>query len=166
MGVTAAVTRGRIFPDTDHAIEWAEDRLIFTELGDTGTGAEFPFNQLDVLADFTPEDLETIKTMLQRRTYAKGELVFREGDSSAELFIIAHGSASVRIRLNEEHQTRLITFSPGTLFGEIAMLDHEVRSASVLADENLVRYVLTRADFLILSRQHPFRMPADCNGIS
>ena len=83
MGVTAAVTRGRIFPDTDHAIEWAEDRLIFTELGDTGTGAEFPFNQLDVLADFTPEDLETIKTMLQRRTYAKGELVFREGDSSA-----------------------------------------------------------------------------------
>ena len=156
MGVTAAVTRGRIFPDTDHAIEWAEDRLIFTELGDAGTDAEFPFNQLDVLADFTPEDLETIKTMLQRRTYAKGELVFREGDSSAELFIIAHGSASVRIRINEEHQTRLITFSPGTLFGEIALLDQEVRSASVLADENLVCYVLTRADFLILSRQHPF----------
>lgn len=156
MGVTAAVGRGRIFPDTDHAIEWAEDKLILAEIGDTEMDAEFPFSQLDVLADFTTEDLATIKTMLQRRTYAKGELVFREGDSSAELFIIAHGSASVCIRLNEEYQARLITFSPGTLFGEIALLDQEMRSASVLADENLVCYVLTRADFLIVSQQYPF----------
>jgi anti-anti-sigma factor len=156
MGVTAAVSRGRIFLDTDHAIEWAEDKLIFAEIGDAGTATEFPFSQLDVLAGFAAEDLAIIRTMLQRRSYAKGEVVFREGDSSAELFIIAHGSASVRIRLDEEHQTRLITFSPGTVFGEIALLDQEMRSASVLADENLVCYVLTRADFLIVSRQYPF----------
>lgn len=156
MGVTSAVTHGRIFPDTDHAIEWAEDRLILAELGDTGAGEEFPFNRLDVLADLEAGDLATIKTMLQRRSYEKDTLVFREGDNSAELFIIAHGSASVRIRLSEEQETRLITFSPGTLFGEIALLDQGVRSASVTADEDLVCYVLTRSDFLSLSRQHPF----------
>ncbi len=156
MSVTAAVTRARIFQDTDHAIEWAEDKLILGEIGETAGTSEFPFERLDVLSDFTPEELGTVRAMLQRRTYARGELVFREGDSSAELFIIAHGSASVRIRLNADHETRLITFSPGTLFGEIALLDQEVRSASVLADEDLVCYVLSRADFLVLSTQHPF----------
>lgn len=155
MGVTAAVGRDRIFPDTDHAIESAEDRLIFAGLGVTASDAEFPFSQLDVLAGFTADDLATIKTMLQRRSYARGELVFREGDSSAELFIIAHGSASVRIRLDEDYQTRLITFSPGTVFGEIALLDQEMRSASVIADEMLVCYVLSRTDFMLVSQQYP-----------
>ena len=156
MGVTAAVTRNRLFADTDHAIEWAEDKLILSQLGNIEGTGEFPFSQLDVLAGFPAADLELIKPLLQRRTYAAGEVVFREGDNSAELFIIAHGSASVRIRLSEEQQTRLITFSPGTMFGEIALLDQEARSASVTADEPLVCYVLSRDDFLVLSKQHPF----------
>jgi CRP-like cAMP-binding protein len=155
MGVVAAMTRGRIFPDTDHAIEWAEDRLILAELGDVESGGEFPFNQLDVFAGFAPGDLESIKSLLQRRSYAKGELVFREGDQSAELFIIAHGSASVRIGLSAGQETRLITFSPGTQFGELALLDQEARSASVMADEALVCYVLARDDFMRLSHEHP-----------
>ncbi len=155
MGVTAAVSHGRIFADTDHAIEWAEDDLILGEIGDLVRGHEFLLNQLDVLASFTPQELATIKPMLQRRHYTQGEMVFREGDNSAELFVIAQGSASARIRLAAERETRLITFSPGTLFGELALLDQEARSASVTADENLVCYVLSRADFVELTRQHP-----------
>jgi anti-anti-sigma factor len=155
LGVTAAVTRARIFADTDHAIEWAEDNIILARLGDVAGDGEFPFSQFDVLAGFSAAELETIKTMLQRRAYKGGEWVFREGDSSAELFIIAHGSASVRIRLTEGRETRLITFSPGTLFGEVALLDQEARSAGVMADGDLVCYVLSRADFLDLAQRHP-----------
>jgi anti-anti-sigma factor len=154
MGVTAAVGRNRIFADTDHAIEWAEDHLIMCELGSVENADEFPFGQLDVLGNFTPSDLATIKPMLERRTFAAGELIFREGDNSAEMFIIVHGSASVRINLEAGRETRLITFSPGTLFGEIALLDQEARSASVRADEPLVCYVLTRDAFAQLSRHH------------
>ena len=154
MGVTAAIGRNRIFSDTDHAIEWAEDHLIMCEVGSEADSDEFPFGQLDVLCNFTSSDLATIKPMLERRTFATGELVFREGDSSAEMFIIVHGSASVRINLDAGRETRLITFSPGTLFGEIALLDQEARSASVKADEHLVCYVLTRDTFAQLSVQH------------
>ncbi len=154
MGVTTAVTRSRIFADTDHAIEWAEDQLILGEIESAVNNQEFPFSQLDVLAGFDQTDLDTIKAVLQRRTYAGGEIVFREGDSSAELFIIAHGSASVRIRLSKNRETRLITFSPGTIFGEIALLDQQVRSASVIADGALVCYVLARTEFLELTQRH------------
>ena len=83
-------------------------------------------------------------------------MVFREGDNSDELYIIAKGSASVRLRLaGTERETRLITFSPGTVFGEVALLDQEARSATVEADEDLVCYVFTRRNFDELTGAHP-----------
>ena len=66
------------------------------------------------------------------------------------------GNASARLRLpGTNRQTRLITFSPGTVFGEMALLDQEARSATVEADEDLVCYVLDRASFEQLTRQNP-----------
>jgi sulfate permease, SulP family len=156
MGVTAALTRNRLFPDIDRAIEWAEDHLILARRGDMESGAEFPFGQLDVFSNMDETELAAAKLALTRRTYRKGEIVFREGDNGDELFIIAKGSASVRLRLSgTQREARLITFSPGTVFGEIALLDQEVRSATVEADDELVCYVLTRVDFDLLTTGHP-----------
>lgn len=54
-----------------------------------------------------------------------------------------------------ERETRLAAFSVGTVFGELALLDQAPRSATVLADDDLVCYVLNHANFLVLTRQHP-----------
>ena len=156
MGVTAALTRNRLFIDTDSAIEWAEDRVIFSHLGEIDAAVEFPFHQLDVLTGMDAGELAVIKSVLARRVYAKGDIVFLEGDESRELYIVAMGNASARLRLpGTNRQTRLITFSPGTVFGEMALLDQEARSATVEADEDLVCYVLDRASFEQLTRQNP-----------
>jgi CRP-like cAMP-binding protein len=156
MGVTAALTRGRFFPDVDRAIEWAEEHLLLSQLGDVESGSEFPFARLDVFAHMTEKELAIVKVALSRRIYAGGEVIFREGDTSDELYTIAKGSASVRLRLSgSERETRLITFSAGTVFGEVALLDREARSATVEADEELVCYVLTRASFEKLTAEHP-----------
>lgn len=156
MGVTAALTRGRMFADTDRAIEWAEDHLILSKLGDTESGVEFPFGQLDVLSGLDESQLVVAKETLVRRVYGKGKIVFREGDNSDELYVIAKGSASVRLRLaGTDRETRLITFSPGTIFGELALLDQEARSATIEADEDLVCYVLTHRNFEKLTHEHP-----------
>ncbi len=48
-----------------------------------------------------------------------------------------------------------MTFSQGTFFGEMALLDRERRSATVTADETLVCYVLERSGFEALSAAHP-----------
>ena len=156
MGITAALTRNRLFPDIDRAVEWAEEHLILSQLGDVESGAEFPFSQLDVLAHMNESELAVVKQVLSRRTYRKGDIVIREGDNSDELYVIAKGSASVRLRLSgTDRETRLITFSPGTLFGEVALLDQEVRSATIEADEELVCYVLTHRNFERLTSEHP-----------
>ncbi len=156
MGALAAVTKGRVFVDSDQALEWAEDRLILSELGDVELGAEFPYGQLDIFTDLNEAELAVVKDMLSRRVYAKGETVFREGDPGQQLFVIAKGEASVRIRPpGATRDIRLVTFSAGTVFGEVALLDTEVRSASVQADGELVCYVLEHDVFQQLSISHP-----------
>ena len=156
MGAVAALTRGRVFIDIDQALEWAEDHLILAELGDVELGDEFPFSQLDIFAGLSEAELALVKNMLGRRVYAKGEIVFREGDPGQQLFVIAKGEASVRIRPpGGTRDIRLVTFSAGTVFGEVALLDTEVRSASVQADEELVCYVLEHDVFQQLAGSHP-----------
>ena len=156
MGAIAALTRGRVFVDIDQALEWAEDQLILSELGDVELGTEFPFAQLDLFAGLNESEIEVVKGRLSRRLYAKEEIVFREGDPGQQLFVIAKGEASVRIRPpGATRDIRLITFAPGTVFGEVALLDTEVRSASVQADEELVCYVLEQEVFQQLADSHP-----------
>ena len=156
MGVTAAITRNRLFPDTDRAIEWAEDHLILSQLGGSEGATEFPFGRLDVFANLSEDELAIVAQSLLRQAYREGDVVFREGDSGNELYILTKGSASVWLRLSgAERATRLITFSPGTVFGEVALLDQETRSATVEADEEMVCYVLTRDSFEKLTTQHP-----------
>ena len=156
MGVLAALTRGHVFVDIDQALEWAEDHLILAELGDVELGAEFPFSQLDLFAGLNAAEIALVKDRLSRRVYAKGESVFREGDPGQQLFVIAKGEASVRLRpAGATRDIRLVTFAAGTVFGEVALLDTEVRSASVQADEELVCYVLEQEVFEQLARSDP-----------
>ena len=156
MGAVAALSKGRVFVDLDQALEWAEDHLILSELGDIELGAEFPFGQLDLFAGLDTAKIEAVRGLLSRRVYARGETVFREGDPGQQLFVIAKGEASVRIHpAGATRDIRLVTFSPGTVFGEVALLDTEVRSASVQADEELVCYVLEQEAFQQLAASHP-----------
>jgi CRP-like cAMP-binding protein len=156
MGVTTALTANRLFQDTDRAIEFAEEHLLQGWSGDAGTAAEYALGQLDVFARMQDGDLAVIKSLLLRRAFRKGELIFREGDDSRELYVIAKGSASVRMRLpGSNRATRLITFSAGTVFGEFALLDQGVRSATIEADEDLVCYVLSLSNFEDLAQRHP-----------
>ena len=102
------------------------------------------------------DELAVIRAMVTRRAYRKGEIVFREGDDGDELYVVAHGSASARLRLpGENRETRLAAFSLGTVFGELALLDQAARSATVRADDDLVCYVLSHANFRTLTQDHP-----------
>jgi SulP family sulfate permease len=155
MGVLTALTGQRVFHDTDRALEWAEDRLIASELDGMLTRDDYALDRLDVLAGLSGVECEVLRSLLVRKSYRKGETVFGEGDESRELYIIVRGTASVKIRLSgADRENRLATFSAGTVFGEVALLDQQRRSATVEADEDLVCYVLTEDAFEILQREH------------
>ena len=163
-GVIAAVTPARVFGDADRALEWAENRLIEGRRVPQVQSAEveYAFGELDLVAGFAPVEREAFRALLRRREYERGQIVFRQGAQGDELYVIVRGSASVKLRIgspdDEHREQRLITFGAGTVFGEMALLDREARSATVEveADERMSCYVLDRAGYERIARDmHP-----------
>jgi CRP-like cAMP-binding protein len=152
-GVVAHVGESAFVPDIDHALEAAEDALLDAEGAKLPARAEIALSSLHPFAQLTPAELAVLAGLLQRRVFAPGEFVFREGDPGNELYVIAQGTASVR-REEGPRSTRLVTFGEGTVFGEMALLDARPRSASVQADGELVCYAMPRAAFDQVVERH------------
>jgi hypothetical protein len=156
MGVAAALAAQARFADTDAALEWAEDQLIAGSRDAAGLSDEVPLEGLTVLAGLTAAERELVGRTLERRAYRRGDVVIKEGDTDRSLFIISKGTTSVKVKLaGQDREKRVASFSPGAVFGEVALLDREPRSATVTADEELVCYVLDEARFHALTREHP-----------
>ena len=153
-GVADALTRERFFPDLDRALEWCENHLLIAIRSIVKFDGDHPFEQLDIVRGLETSEQEVLQSLLVRREYSGGSSVFEQGAAGDALYIILKGSASVNIQLPSGDR-RLITFSSGTVFGEMAILDNERRSATVTADESLACYVLHRLTFEKLAVTNP-----------
>jgi MFS superfamily sulfate permease-like transporter len=142
------------FRDIDRAMEFAEDGLLTEAFRETEPPPEIAVEEIGLLDGFAPEEIAAIKARLRRTVYPKGLTVFEQGAPGHEIFFIARGLASVRLK-SGARDIRLVTFTAGTVFGELAILDKGARSASVVADEELVCHVLSDRDFDALSTECP-----------
>ena len=156
MGVYKTLAEDCFFPDTDAALEWAEDNVLTESLELAGASERIQLEQMDILRDFTPEEINVLKQKLKHQTFNKGEIILKEGDTDRNLFFLARGSVSVRIHLPEsDRYKRLITYSSGVTFGEMAFLDGSPRSADVWSDEDSETYLLSPDEFTVLRDETP-----------
>ena len=96
---------------------------------------------MSVLRDFAPAEIAALERHLERVTWPAGHVIFRQGDPGTALFLVTRGRASVQIS-QAGTTIRLVTFVPGTVFGELAILDGGPRAATIVADEEVVAYSL------------------------
>jgi MFS superfamily sulfate permease-like transporter len=156
IGVYKTLGEDCFFPDTDAALEWAEDNVLTQSLEIAGASDRIQLEQMDILRDFTPQEMQDLKQNLTRKTFNKGEIIVKEGDTDRNLFLLVKGLVSVRILLPEsDRYKRLVTYSPGVTFGEMAFLDGSPRSADVWSDEDSETYVLSPAEFSVLQNESP-----------
>jgi SulP family sulfate permease len=151
-GIVSLIGDANIVPDVDRGIQRAEDDLLRTQpqLYD----AEMPLAEVGVFAGFNATDLKAIEPYLNRATYPAAAVVFRESEVGNEVLIITKGIASAYLQIPNTN-IRLATFAPGTIFGELAILDEGVRSATVVADTELICRTLTTSNFAALSAKSP-----------
>jgi anti-anti-sigma factor len=155
LGVAGALGPGALFADTDAALEWAEEQVILVHAAGDLLTIEIAMDRLSVLEGLTEAECAVVRTLLARRTYSPGEVVIKEGSLDRDLFLISRGTVSVRVEMpGQGRQRRLASFSAGTVFGEVALLDQQPRSATVTADEEAVCYVLSEDAFHALVRDH------------
>lgn len=90
--------------------------------------------------------LGLLATRLFEKTYAAGEVIFRQGDPGRGLFIVVEGEVQV-VRSNSGREEHLATFGSGTTFGELALIDELPRTATARAVAPSRVLILYRAYF-------------------
>jgi SulP family sulfate permease len=145
-----------IFPDTDTALEWAEDSLLGQIQPDRESDQKVPLFQFELLGDFSTDELNLIQKKLTLQNYSKGQLVFNEGDDGRDLYLLTKVSMSVKIHhIERNHQKRIYTYTSGVVGGEIAFPDGSSRSASVWAQEDSDVLCLPFSQFKTLRTECP-----------
>ena len=103
------------------------------------------------LEQFAATDRERVLQLGVRRKYRKGAYIFHAGDSGDRLYVIVTGRVSVQLTNREGDTSTLTILGPGDCFGELALLCGGVRTASVVALENLDAVTLSRGDLKLMN---------------
>lgn len=86
----------------------------------------------------------------KRRTYAAGETIVREGATGTALYVVLSG----RVRV-ERAGAGVGELGPNDFFGELALIEDEPRSASVIAVDETECLLFPAWEFRALLDEHP-----------
>ena len=108
-----------------------------------------------LFADLEEGELERFSHVAVPRSFPAGTRVFHEGDNSDACYIVKEGSFRVTREHSDGRAITLATLGPGEIFGELAMLDGDKRSASAEALSDGELLALPAGDVRSLLARHP-----------
>ena len=82
-----------------------------------------------------------------RKMYKPGDTIMRQGDQGESAYIIEKGRVEILIEKANGVVQRVGTRGPGTIIGEMAIVDNEPRIATIKAIEDCSLLEITQADF-------------------
>ena len=111
--------------------------------------------RIPLLQGVPAEALGQLLRVVRRRSYHRSEVVFHQGDPGDTLHLIRAGRVKIVLPAETGDEVVLAILGPGDCFGEMAVLDGEPRSASVVAMEQVETLALGRQDFRTFFRSSP-----------
>jgi CRP-like cAMP-binding protein len=89
------------------------------------------------------KDLEKIAKAADEVSVSPGTLIVDQGQTGREAFVIIKGSATVK-----RNGKKVASLGPGSVVGELSLLDHGPRTAAVIAETDCVLLVISQRQFL------------------
>lgn len=108
----------------------------------------------DLFAELDERHRLNIVRQCRRRKLPARQVVFHEGEPGREMYIVLAGRLKVSVTSEEGKELSFFILHPGDIFGELALLDGERRSATVTAIEPCELLVLHHRDFQRLLKEH------------
>jgi CRP/FNR family cyclic AMP-dependent transcriptional regulator len=102
---------------------------------------------VEIFSELPREDLARLAKVTVVRQYRNGDVIVREGELGIAFYIVSKGQVEVVKDLGGPSEHVLATLAPGAFFGEMALFDNQLRSASVRAKGDCECLVLTKWDF-------------------
>jgi CRP-like cAMP-binding protein len=110
---------------------------------------------MEKITGHLPDELaEEFYRLAQKKTFIKNEIIFNENDDADAIYFIDKGSFQASIIRNQNNKM-LNIIHIGECFGEMALINHDKRSATITAIEDSVVYCVHKDDFAVLSESFP-----------
>lgn len=103
-----------------------------------------------LFADLHPSEITRIVDLSRSAHFSAGDVIVDQGDPGTDCFIIESGTANVYVRGDY-----VATSGPGSMIGEMALIDHRPRTATVLADTDLSAMRFDSPAFRKLLEENP-----------
>jgi CRP/FNR family cyclic AMP-dependent transcriptional regulator len=118
-----------------------------------------------IFKDLDDQEVEEVLEISQERRFVNGEIITQEGERGDSMFILIDGNVEVSKTLTMKleqgdftEREKILTRAKAEdnlVFGEIAMIDQENRSASVVTTTECILLEINREDFLGLLDKRP-----------
>ena len=139
--------------ELDHALEWCEHEIItqHQELGQEEASLRGWFIQI-----FGNErDADELIHRCQRIEVAAGEIIVSTGDVADKMHFILDGRVGVKIDAGDGRTTRVRSLGRYTTIGEMGLVSHATRSATIEAEVASILYVLDADQFEAIKADDP-----------
>ena len=111
--------------------------------------------KVPLFSDLTDEERARLAALLRPRRYARGEVIFLEGDEGTSFCLIAEGRIRIQLTGTDGREVVINVYGSGDFFGELALLDGEPRSADAIAQDASRVFWLQHDDFMAFLEGHP-----------
>ncbi|HSZ68930.1 MAG TPA: Crp/Fnr family transcriptional regulator [Solirubrobacteraceae bacterium] len=111
--------------------------------------------RVPIFSTLEPEDLQRIAQLAVPRRFDAGQVIFREGDASDTCYVVHTGRTRAVHQHGDGRIITLATFGPGDIFGELALFEDELRSATLEALQETSVLAILGPDMRRLMSEHP-----------
>jgi CRP/FNR family cyclic AMP-dependent transcriptional regulator len=115
------------------------------------------FKKIEILAEFTDPEVESIRRIAKEVRVPTGEVIMREGEVGDSMYLFAEGQVLVTKNLTLKTGKRGFSQAEKSMvrldaryvsfFGDMAMFEKDVRSATITASTDCLLYEIKRQDF-------------------
>ncbi|HEY6071942.1 MAG TPA: cyclic nucleotide-binding domain-containing protein [Anaerolineales bacterium] len=114
--------------------------------------------QSEIFDQFTSAQLDLVAALCKEVTFNAGEMIFPENSRSTDLYVITRGEVDVLINpaivspagMDQQEDTRIARLRRGQSFGEVALVDEGLRSASARAAQDDTHLLMIPREKLIM----------------
>src|SRR5579872_5215215 len=112
--------------------------------------------RVDLFIGLDKKDIQVLAKSCQERKYSAGSTLMSQGDTGVGLYVIISGTVRITQANNPDRaEEELGTTGPGSVLGEMALLDDLPRSATVTAIDDVTALLLPVWEFRTTVRSHP-----------
>ncbi|MBI5208161.1 MAG: cyclic nucleotide-binding domain-containing protein [Candidatus Firestonebacteria bacterium] len=107
-------------------------------------------SEIQILKNLNDNERNIVLERTKKEIFKKNETIFREGDHGDSLYIIIEGTVRISTFIAGIGEETLAILSDGEIFGEMPLIDNNLRSAHAIAHKDSILLVMTRESFLYI----------------